>query len=198
MNNKYFIHHDFYNMKKTNSLHLIENFKTFKQSYDNTCGPVCVQMVLNYYNDLKEEDYLKEVCKTRPYPYGTYLLDLCNGIKDLGYDIISSIDKSNDKPTFEEFKAFVISCLNNNEPIIVENIDYGGHYKVIIGYDEINDNPGEDMLIFADPYDLNDGLDDGYNYFPADRFFYMWYDLHCLEEEYRVRPYVVIKRKIIN
>ena len=56
------------------------------------------------------------------------------------------------------------------------NVDYGGHYKVIIGYDEVDKNPDHDMLIFADPLDLNDGVQDGYNYFPADRFFYMWFD----------------------
>ncbi|MBQ7307674.1 MAG: C39 family peptidase [Clostridia bacterium] len=195
MNNKYFIHYDFFNMKKTQNLHLIEKFKTFSQSYDNTCGPVCVQMILNHYNDYYTEDELTKICKTRPYPYGTFLGDLCNGIKSLGYDIISSINKENDLVTFENFKEFVIKCLDNNLPILVENIDYGGHYKVIIGYDEINENAGEDMLIFADPYDLNDGNNDGYNYFPADRFYYMWLDDHCLENEYKTRPFVVIKRK---
>ena len=86
MNNKYFIHYDFFNMKKTQNLHLIEKFKTFSQSYDNTCGPVCVQMILNHYNDYYTEDELTKICKTRPYPYGTFLGDLCNGIKSLGYD----------------------------------------------------------------------------------------------------------------
>ena len=50
------------------------------------------------------------------------------------------------------------------------------------------------MLIFADPSDCYDGNEDGYNYFPAEKFFYMWFDSECLKEENRIQPFVIIKK----
>lgn len=69
-----------------------------------------------------------------------------------------------------------------NNTVIIENIDYDGHYKIVIDYDQVNDNELNDMIIFADCYDLNDDLQDGYNYFPADIFFEMWFDNNCFNE----------------
>ena len=41
-------------------------------------------------------------------------------------------------------------------PIIIENVEAGGHYRVIFGYDELSrftKNENNDMLIFSDPAD---------------------------------------------
>lgn len=142
----------------------------------------------------------------RPFPLGTNLKDLVkfldSFVKDNNLAVVSSINYKKNKdglcfPTFKQFKNFVISMLKKSYPIIVENVDYGGHYKIIIGYDCVNNNYANDMLIFADPSDFNDNNKDGYSIFAAERFFYMWFDNHCFDEEDRLQPFVLIKNKII-
>lgn len=63
---------------------------------------------------------------------------------------------------------------------MVENVDWGGHWRVIIGYDTMgtDDLTSSDVLIMADPYDTADHLQDGYVVVPAEKFFYMWFDSH--------------------
>ena len=75
-----------------------------------------------------------------------------------------------------QFPQFVQGKLQKGIPIIVDNIDWGGHYRIIIGYDTMGDDCFEnDVLIMADPYDTTDHLQDGYGIEPAARFYYMWF-----------------------
>ena len=210
---KYYNLYNFYNIKsedasKFSSLVLLNGFKTIQQSKDNTCAPCCAIMVLNYFDDnrftQKDEMRLAKMMGTKPFPYGTDLknfVEFFNKISDdeHQYQYLSSIDYKKDKnglcfSTFKQFKKFVLDNLKKGYPIIVENVDYGGHYKIIIGYDEVSKNSDEDILIFADSEDINDEEKDGYNIFPADRFYYMWFDDHCLSNEYRKQPFIVVKR----
>ena len=58
---------------------------------------------------------------------------------------------------------------------MVDWMDWGGHWQVIIGLDTIGtDDPNDDVLIMADPYDTTDHYQDGYYTVPLGRFFYMW------------------------
>jgi hypothetical protein len=67
--------------------------------------------------------------------------------------------------------------LVKNIPTLVEWSDWGGHWVVAIGYDTRNtDDPMDDVIIFADPYDRHDDHNDGIDWFNAQRFYYMWYD----------------------
>lgn len=196
----YFYHYDFFDLKnKPESLTLIDKFKTFQQKTEYTCGPACAKMVLKYYGEDFSEEELSVICKTEGYPYGTKLTDLVNCFTKLGYHTKSSIDYKKDSSgkyfsDYKSFKNFVLSNLKNKIPVIVENIDYGGHYKVIIGID-IKENYCDDIIIFADPYDKNDGKTDGYNYFYAERFYNMWFDEHCLEDNLKIQPFIAVYGK---
>ena len=78
---------------------------------------------------------------------------------------------------FSVFSRWVQSNLRDNTPIIVENVEWGGHYRVIIGYDSMGTQySGDDVLIMADPFDLADHVQDGYNIQHAQKFYYMWFD----------------------
>ena len=180
---KYFYSHDFFNMKDNKKLLIIPKFKTLQQKNSYACGPACVLMMLNHLHKEHGQtlDGLVELFKTRHYPYGTDLVNIVEGVKSLGYKTFSTFDlKPNNKglvfKSFASFKKFVKESIKNDEPILVLNVDYGGHYKVIIGYDEVDDDENHDMLIFADSLDVSDGKQDGYDVFPADRFYYMWFD----------------------
>ena len=48
----YYAHPDFYNMKSTDSLTILSNFKTLQQSSEWSCGVDSALMVLNYYDKL--------------------------------------------------------------------------------------------------------------------------------------------------
>ena len=67
--------------------------------------------------------------------------------------------------------------------------------KVLIGIDTCNsESPYDDVLIFADPYDVTDHKQDGYYTFPLGRFFGMWREGVCAEKEKPyVQPYVIAK-----
>ena len=180
---KYFYDYDFSNLTSGNGLYIIKGFKTFQQKLEYTCGPACVLMILKHLdkNTNYTEENLAKLFKTRQYPRGTELIDIISGLKSLGYKTFSNFDMKANRDglvfkNFLNFKKFVIKSIKDNNPILVLNVDYGGHYKVIIGHDEVDKNFEHDMLIFADPLDINDGNQDGFTYFPADRFFNMWFD----------------------
>ena len=210
MRNKYYTYFNFYDIEKEKGfdrrgLTLLNHFKVQQQSEIHTCGPCCALAVLNYYGDTRfTESDLVKIMNTKPWPYGTSLKDFCSSMKTINdknhhYQVISSMDfKRGDMgmifSKFQEFKNFVLKYLKDDVPIIVENVDDGGHYKVLIGYDEDEKNYSEDMLIFADPSDFYDGKEDGYNYFPAEKFFYMWFDARCFREENRMQPFIIIKK----
>lgn len=202
---RYYNKFDFYNLTSEDLTegYLISRFKTFQQTRDNTCASCCVKMVLEHYEQGSRYDELALVkeLNTKSYPYGTTLISIINFIKNKGYKIESSLDKKKDKnglcfSTYQKFKDFVLKNLKKEQPLIVENVDYGGHYRVIIGLDQQSNGIEEDMLIFADPSDLNDcSGQDGYTFFPAHRFYYMWFDDNCLNQDEKKQPFVVIKRK---
>lgn len=91
------------------------------------------------------------------------------------------------------FVKWLTNHLKANRPIMVEWGDWDGHWQVIIGYDN-NGTPGisDDMLIFADPYDTSDHWQDGYYYYPLERWFYMWKDRNVAPKPYQLQPYIII------
>lgn len=207
---KYYNNFDYFNItnkdKGFENLIILKKFKTMLQTLSYTCCVCCAIMMLNYlvgggYNK-KDEKHIAKLMNCVPYT-GTDLKDALAYFEREGqkynFNVISSISYQKNKnglcfPTFRKFKKFVIDMLNKGYPILVENVDYGGHYKVIIGYDSVDENYENDMLIFADPSDFNDGKRDGYSIFPADRFFNMWFDNHCLSEKYRLQPFIVLTK----
>lgn len=196
MENKYYNHFDFYNLKSTKNFVLLEKFKTFQQTTEYTCAPACAKMVLNYYNNFDYNEMQMKVKMNTNAEYGTKLKNMIKFFTGAGYQTESSLDFSKSTnlcfETFGAFKKYILKQLKNKNAVIVENVDYGGHYKVIIGYDEVNNDEKQDIIIFADPYDRNDGLIDGYNYFPADRFFNMWFDNDCLVGDEKVQPFLTV------
>ena len=76
--------------------------------------------------------------------------------------------------TYDEFKNFILKNLYEDTPIIVENVEWDGHWRVIIGYDTLGtENNLDDVLIMAEPYDVSDHDQDGYAINNGYRFFYV-------------------------
>jgi hypothetical protein len=75
---------------------------------------------------------------------------------------------------------------------MVEWIDWGGHWVVVVGYDDRGtETPWDDIIIFADSVDCHDDRVDGITYFNYGRFDAMWFDAHYFPENMRDRAYVI-------
>ena len=84
------------------------------------------------------------------------------------------------------------SIYSDFKDFVVENVEWGGHWRVIIGYDTMRtENTLDDVLIMADPYDTCDHKQDGYVVNNGEKFFSMWFDHSMLPEEQREQPFIV-------
>lgn len=175
----YFQQLDFYNMEPTDSLVILPKFRTYQQTTEYTCGPAAALMVVEHFVKESGEDELSigKIMGTKSQT-GTTTKGMAKYFKQKGWQVKASSEKDKAPKDTQEFKDFVLDNLKRNVPIMVENVDWGGHWRVIIGYDTMGTDhiTSSDVLIMADPYDTADHLQDGYVVVPAEKFFYMWFD----------------------
>lgn len=185
---------DFYNAASSETLTILTNYKTTQQVTGWACGLSSAISVLDYYGmrgDLNEFDmaYLREGVLE---PGGTPLHELVTAFEGLEsslgqeWDLYSTFDSGlswNDDGypvvTYEgqEMTLFemIPMFLEQGKPIIVGWNDWGGHYQVIIGYDDMGtEATADDVLVIMDPYDTTDHLQDGYITLSVERFVWDW------------------------
>ena len=190
----YYRHPDFYNGGITPTLKLIKRFRTCKQTEEYTCGAASLRMVLDHWNlaDKSERALAKEMdirpendSKNGSYGCSTAAMEAAlerRGIKILPRQKFK---------TPEEFAGFVKKQLESECPILVEWSTWGGHWTVIIGFDDMGSaNVSDAVLIMADPYDTTDHCQDGYIIVPFERFFYEWFDAGVLSAGIMRQQYV--------
>ncbi|MBQ9763842.1 MAG: hypothetical protein IJV92_05750 [Phascolarctobacterium sp.] len=190
----YFTQNDYYNMESNEHLTILHNFTTYQQTTMHTCGPVVANMVVDHFlgKPLHSELEAAKMMGCNKYN-GTTTKGLRGYFRDLGWNATSSADTNSPK-TYTDFLNFVQGHLQANTPIMVENVEWGGHWRIIIGYDTMNTaNTGDDVLIFADPYDKADHLQNGYSIVPAEKFFYMWFDAIRFAKGANWKQWVVAK-----
>ena len=196
----YFAHPDYYNMTSTDTLTILTGFKTYQQTTEYTCGPASALMVLYYFG---EEGYdemtIAEAANCLP-GEGTTPQGLTAFFTGIGWEVTNNLSdgSENGEEEFDPdtFKAWVLENLTAGTPVIVDWIDWDGHFQVIIGYDTMgtDDHFGDDVLILADPYDTSDHLQDGYFTVNAERFFYMWHEGFSSDgDDIQVQPYVIAR-----
>jgi hypothetical protein len=184
---------DFYNMTSSDTLTILTNFKTTQQSNGWTCGPTSALMNLEWYDmrgDINEMDLVS--LRQNDEPGATTLQQMINiyeGLeKTMGqkWDLYSTFDAdlgwddgAYPYATYEGERVnlfdLVPQILSEGKPIIVGWNDWGGHYQVIIGYDNMGTEiTADDVLILADPYDTTDHHQDGYLIQSAERLIWDW------------------------
>jgi hypothetical protein len=143
------------------------NVNSYQQTTEYTCGPAAVVSLLHYLGregnemTIAGEMGTSTTTGTTPEQMTTWLN---------GHGFIASWHQQG---TLEKLRE----NLENNIPTLVEWSDWGGHWVLVIGYDTRNTKDlMDDVVIFADPYDRHDDHQDGYTWFNAQRFYYMWYD----------------------
>ncbi|MEE3381048.1 MAG: C39 family peptidase [Succiniclasticum sp.] len=191
----YFKHVDVYHLKNGGSLTILEQYKTTQQHTEYTCGPAAAWTVMTHFLGTAPDDELAiaKVMNTHTASMkdpGTNTRNMSRYFEQKGWTVHNALKDGSPKD-FEAFRAFVLKNLKAGTPIMVENIDWGGHWRVIIGYDTMGDDKdANDVLILADPYDTTDHLQDGYNLVSAERFYYSWFDAHLFKKGEQQRQWV--------
>lgn len=193
----YFTAVDYYNLQSTATLTLLPHYRTYQQTTEITCGPAAALTVLaHYHNTDWDELAIAKIMRTKP-EVGTDTKGMVRFFQHIGWKVSSSLtsaDKAgNSFATVQAFKDFVLHNLANNTPVMVENIDWGGHWRVIIGYDTMGtETTADDVIILADPYDTADHSQDGYVVNPMEKFYYMWFDAHMLPKGQQKQQWLVV------
>ncbi|MEW5754711.1 MAG: C39 family peptidase [Pseudomonadota bacterium] len=140
---------------------------SYQQTTDYTCGPSSVRSLLGYWGKNETEEHLAQQVQASE-EWGTAPEPIVEYLKQQGFDVTWGTDGT---------LALLRKNIAEKVPVLVEWIDWGGHWVLVIGYDD-RGTPAEDddELVFADPYDAIDGKQDGYTRFNAQRFDSMWFD----------------------
>ena len=192
---RYYVENDFYNMKSQGSLHILEHFETYQQTTEYTCGAACALMVLNWYGKKKYHEMAVSQLVESHTSRGSAVENIADFFELIGWnvDFHGATDKKFE--TIEEIEKFFVDTIDSGTPIMIDWVDWAGHWQVLIGIDTCgSESPFDDVLIFADPYDVTDHKQDGYYTFPLGRFFGMWREGSCAEKtQPYIQPFVIAK-----
>ena len=194
---------DCYNLKDTDTLHVLENFQTLQQASEFSCGGAAAAMVTNWFGmnegetDMSlmharqdgrlEATYLKGMKDIFRYMNNTYDQDWvwvdtddlknADGEKDAEGEENYVGDYCLQAGTLEDWPGLIPYLLDNDIPVMVGWDEWGGHWQVIIGYDDMGtkEKTEDDVLILADPYDTTDHNQDGYVIEGFERLVYGFY-----------------------
>ena len=197
-NSRYYVFNDYYHMKSDESLHILSHFETYQQTTEFTCGAACALMVLNWYGAKRYHELaVSQLIESHP-TKGSTVENIADFFDLIGWEVEHHASTDLKFDSLESFEASVIDYIDRGIPIMVDWVDWAGHWQVIIGIDPCGtDTPYDDVLIFADPYDITDHFQDGYYIFPLSRFYGMWREGPCAEKDNPYRqPFVVAHPKL--
>ena len=192
-NSRYYVFNDYYNMQSDETLHILTHFETYQQTTEYTCGAACALMVLNWFGAKKyHEMAVGRLIESKP-EVGSTVTNIADFFDLIGWNVEHHASKDLRFDSVESLEASVVDMIDRGIPIMVDWVDWAGHWQVIIGIDTCgSDTPYDDVLIFADPYDVTDHFQDGYYIFPLSRFFGMWQEGPCANKETPYKqPFVI-------
>ena len=176
----------------------------YQQTTDYTCAPAAVMSLLHWYKLLPAQELTAQTemriareMGTRdmqsPQP-GTTTEEIVKWLDSNGFVVLAGQDGT---------VELVRSYLNKGIPVLVEWIDWGGHWVVATGYHAAYESPakGPDTIFFADPAShwSNPNNPDGISSFNAWRFRDMWFDVQYLNPGQITRNvYIVAVPKVLR
>lgn len=176
----YYAVNDYYNMRSGGGLHILSQFETYQQTTEYSCGCAAALMVLNRYGIAGYDEL--EICALAKADetHGTSVEGLASFLEGVGLRVDYHADTDFRFSEIADAEAYLVEQLDAGRPVMVDWVDWAGHWQVVIGLDECGtDDPYDDVLIMADPYDVTDHWQDGYYVVPFGRFFYMWREGPC-------------------
>lgn len=189
----YYVMNDYYNMKSNENLHIISQFKTYQQTTEYTCGCAAAVMTLDHFGENSyDEMQIGELVEVHP-TMGTSVEGLRDFFMNIGYEVDYHADTDYRFDTIESCEQYFLQQIDAGIPIMVNWVDWYGHWQVVIGLDTCGtESPYDDVLILADSYDVTDHYQDGYYIYPFGRFFSMWREGPCAEKDVPYeQPFVV-------
>ncbi len=189
---RYYANVDYFWLEPDENLRILPQFRTYQQSTEYTCGAASALMVLYRYGvETYDEMALAEAMKTDP-EKGTTVEGLAGFFRDLGWNVDYHASTEYRFEDIEAWQAYLTEKLDAGIPVMVDWVDWAGHWQVIVGLDTCgSDDPYDDVLILADPYDITDHYQDGFYIFPFGRFFDMWREGPCAaKQDPYVQPFV--------
>lgn len=205
----YYMRPDYYNLNSTQTRTMTPNFATYQQTMANSGGIACALMVMAYsgedvtrYNERVLLDAYEALNQTTVYGNGTTAEGLVELFTQYGYaartgeyNETSSVQEEN----FHNFTVWAKAHLDAGRLIMVRYEDGAkSDWKIIIGIDDMGTEINRDnVIVFADPYDVQDHCQDGYTIEGVGRF-YRWWQQMMPSGEYTDRcDYLIVAPKIL-
>ena len=167
--------------------------KRISRPQNFTCGAACALMVLNWFGAKRYHELAVGQLIESHTTKGSTVENIADFFELIGWQVEHHASTDLRFDFLESFEASVIDCIDRGILIMVDWVDWAGHWQVIFGIDTCgSDTPYDDVLVFADPYDITDHYQDGYYIFPFSRFYGMWREGPCAEKENPYKqPFVV-------
>lgn len=212
----YFPAIDFFNLESNDHLTILPHFMTYQQTRPYSCASAIALMTLWRFGvtHWKELDIADRMASYHGLPPETRrpvpVSDLQRFFLELGWNVRTNIehtrpvpDEAKERPwirlqyapftTERSFSRFCRWCLRHGLPILVENMDWGGHWRLIVGYDTMGTaTTADDVLILADPHDTGDHNQDGFVVEHVEKFFATWFDVFVMPSHEQVQPWLVV------
>ncbi len=181
-NSPYFKFFDWFDAESTDSLTLLEGFRTTQQATEWTCGPCSALMTMDWFgmNDMGLTEF--DLAQMRQ--DGATGATLADGEKEIFENLNADYGQDWVVFTMRDYFAanpeawvgdLIPELLANGIPMMIAWDEWGGHWQVIIGYDTMGtEATQDDVLVLVDAYDTNDHNQDGYFLEPFERLVYGW------------------------
>lgn len=186
---------DYYNMTDNDTRLILTGYRGFQQTMASSCGICSTFTVLAYYGkniEIWNEEFLVKTYEDindkvifNSGVGGSGLKKLVTqglGFDNFDYTSNSAAKYVDDETsvrfyTYEMFTEWVVENLSKGTPMPISWRPHGGHWEVIIGYDDMGtDYPYDDVLVLADSADSWDHYQDGYNTLVASQFYHQWFN----------------------
>lgn len=174
----YYYFFDFYNMESNDNLVLLENFKTTQQVTEWSCGLSSILMVMDWFD--MNENNLTEVALAQMRQNGATGATTVAGMTEVFQELNDTYDGdwewfTIDDVDEDDVPELIPELLRAGIPMMIGWDEWGGHWQVIIGYDDMGtEETQDDVLILADSYDTTDHNQDGYFLESFERLVYGW------------------------
>ena len=205
----YYMNTDYYSLNSTATRTIFPNVATYQQTMADSSGLACALMVMAYSgedvsvnNELKLVNDYEALTGTTVYGNGTTAEGLVELFTKHGYAARTgeyAETGSTQEENFGIFTAWAKNHLDNGRFIMVRYQDASkGGWKLIIGLDDMGTEINRDnVLIFADPYDVSDHNQDGYSIEGLGRFYRWWQQMEYSGEYTDRCDYLVVAPKVI-
>lgn len=186
---QYYTGIDFDTLKSNDHLTVIP-LRSFRQQVTNySCGAVSAMTVMSYYGKPASNTDEEEILIAHEMNPG---VSEKTGINP--EQMTAWFNRNGWNATWHTGgnREVLLSNLKAGIPTIVEWIDWGGHWVVVVGYDTRGtETEWDDVIIFADSVDCHDDRADGISYANYGEFDAMWFDAHYFPPAMQERVYLV-------